>query len=594
MSAKENIICTLADLKKRRGPVRFAIYTRKSTDEGLEKDYNSLDSQYDFCRNYFDTIKEDNFELITESYDDGGYSGGTINRPALQRLLNDISAGLVNCVLIYRVDRLTRCTSDFYQLAAIFKEFKVDFISVKEKDMFNTTSAMGRLLLQMFLMFAQFERENAGERIRDKVANSKARGIWMGGTPQLGYDISNRKLIINESEAQIIRLIYEYFITTHSVGDVVDKLNSQKRTTKSFKSEAGNIRGGKNFSTTAVLRILQNSLYKGMVKHQDHEYKGEHPAIIDEKTWDEVQDIFLQNKANRGRSITKPDYRTSDAAILRGLIRCGSCGCALTPSYCCKGKIRYRYYRCNNKTKKTVETCSVTQVSAEQIEKVVLDQVLEILRTKEFFVKYITVKKDLDFSTAYSLFGNIEKIWNTLFELEKVRILRELITQVTVYDDNIVIIVNKFGMSTIFAELTKNNELRKIDYADDPEFSITIPYQAKRLANGAKIIEPDYIDPNTAKFSGSLTLMKYFAKAYKWQQKLDFGQTLADIYDEEDINHRDIRYALRISLIDPGIIEAVLDGKAPEFLTYHFMKTHKVPLLWSEQRKLYGIPERIE
>lgn len=572
--------------------IRYAIYTRKSCDEGLEQDFNSLDSQRLFCQNYFESIKEDNFELLPESYDDGGYSGGNINRPALQRLLADIRSGYINCILFYKIDRLTRNIRDFFTLTDIFIEYNVSFISIKERDMFNTTTPAGRMQLRMFLIFAEFERENSGERIRDKIANSKSLGMWMGGTLPLGYDVNNRKLVINQNEAPIVRQIFQDFISLQSIGFVVDKLNQENKKTKCFLSTSGNIRGGKKFSVPTVRHILHNPLYKGVITHGDKTYPGQHEAIITAEIWEKVQSIFKENRKFTGNKNNV--FTENDEFVLRGILRCGYCNCLMGASFAYKKENRtYRYYRCYHKQKKMENDCKIGQVSANQIEKIVLEQVLEILKSKELFIQYVSTHTEFDFTTAHSLFTNIEKVWNNLFDKEKKVILQNLVNSVVMYNDKIIITINKSGLATTFADISNQSRYNEIEYENGKDFKITIPYAIKHLANKSIILQPSY-SKDKPLYSGNSTLIRNLALAYKWQQEINSGKSVLDICAEETINERDIRHMIRISYIDPKIIEAIMDGKSPEWLSFQFMKTHNVPLLWDEQRKLYGFNERTE
>lgn len=571
--------------------INCAIYIRKSTEEGLDQDFNSLDNQYEFCYNYIVSQNDPSLHLVQTRYDDGGYSGGSMNRPALQRLLEDIRSGLVNRIIIYRIDRLTREIRDFFKLLDIFEKYNVEFISVRENQYYNTTTAIGRLMVNMFLVFAQFERENAGDRIRDKIANSKAKGMWMGGIPPLGYDIGDRCLVINENEATIIRFIYQTFINTHSIADTTDMVNNACYRTKYHTSRNGRTSGGRKFSTASIQRILQNPLYKGLVVHKEKQYLGQHQPIIDAEQFDLVQTIFASHALQRPPRRAKTENRVSEPSILTGLIHCGCCNSAMTPSFTTKGSIHYRYYRCYRRTRKLDNKCPINQIRSSEIERVVMEQVLTILKTKEFFIKYIATHREIEVSTTHYLFNDLDNIWDNLFETEKIRILKELIAKVTVYADHIVIDVKKSGLSNVFAELLENNQIAGIQYSEGDTFQIRINYVGKRLPNGAKIIIPATASQEN-RFNGSLTLARYFAKAYEWRKKLASGCTLQEIYSSEKINERDIRFALRISLIDPEIIEAVLAGQAPEFLTYRFMKKHPIPLLWNDQRKLYGFKER--
>lgn len=573
--------------------INCAIYTRKSTEEGLEQDFNSLDNQYEFCTNYLKSLNDANLHLLPTRYDDGGYSGGNLNRPALQRLLADIRCGLVNRVIIYKIDRLTREIRDFFKLLDIFDKYDVEFVSVKENQYYNTTTAIGRLMVNMFLVFAQFERENAGDRIRDKIATSKAKGMWMGGCPPFGYDIGDRRLVVNETEAQNVRFIYQTFCDTHSLADTTDTVNSRGIRTKYYTTRQGRTFGGRKFSIKTVQRILQNPLYKGIVTHRDKQYPGQHDAIIDAAQFDLVQAIFAAHKDKREtrRCPQTASGGERETAALTGLIFCGCCGSAMTPSYCCKGGIRYHYYRCYRRASKLEDKCPINQIRSSELDRVVLEQMLTILKSREFFAKYVSYRREFDISTVYSLFNNLDEVWNSLFETEKRRILRELIAKVTVYKDKIVLDVKKDGLAGVFAELSQNNQLVGVEYKENETFQISVAYRATRLANGAKIIVPATAREET-RFNGSLRLARCLAKGFVWRRQLESGLTLQELSAAEKINERDIRFAVRISMIDPAIVESVLSGKSPEFLTYAFMKKHPIPLLWSDQRKLYGFEER--
>lgn len=573
--------------------INCAIYTRKSTEEGLEQDFNSLDNQYEFCTNYLKSLNDANLHLLPTRYDDGGYSGGNLNRPALQRLLSDIRCGLVNRVIIYKIDRLTREIRDFFKLLDVFDKYDVEFVSVKENQYYNTTTAIGRLMVNMFLVFAQFERENAGDRIRDKIATSKAKGMWMGGCPPFGYDIGDRRLVVNETEAQNVRFIYQTFCDTHSLADTTDTVNSRGIRTKYYTTRQGRTFGGRKFSIKTVQRILQNPLYKGIVTHRDKQYPGQHDAIIDAAQFDLVQAIFAAHKDKREtrRCPQTASGGERETAALTGLIFCGCCGSAMTPSYCCKGDIRYHYYRCYRRASKLEDKCPINQIRSSELDRVVLEQVLAILKSREFFAKYVSYRREFDISTVYSLFNNLDEVWNSLFETEKRRILRELIARVTVYKDKIVLDVKKDGLAGVFAELSQNNQLVGVEYKENETFQISVAYRATRLANGAKIIVPATAGEEP-RFNGSLRLARCLAKGFVWRRQLESGLTLQELSAAEKINERDIRFAVRISMIDPAIVESVLSGKSPEFLTYAFMKKHPIPLLWSDQRKLYGFEER--
>src|SRR5436305_3115758 len=315
---------------------RCAIYTRKSSEEGLEQDFNSLHAQRESCDAYIKSQKREGWMALRTLYDDGGYSGGSMERPALQRLLGDIPSKAVNVVVVYKVDRLTRSLADFAKIVEIFDAAGVSFVSVTQQ--FNTTTSMGRLTLNVLLSFAQFEREVTGERIRDKIAASKQKGMWMGGWVPIGYDRKDRTLIINEAEAKTVRTIFELFLKLRNVRKLQAELARLKLRTKRYPTSTGKILGGLPFSRGHIYRILSNPLYIGEIAHKDIRHAGQHPSIVDRQTWDEVN-ALLGNNRRAHRDRTKAGY----ANLLAGLIY-DEAGRRFVSSHTTKNGRRYLYY----------------------------------------------------------------------------------------------------------------------------------------------------------------------------------------------------------------------------------------------------------
>ena len=315
---------------------RCAIYTRKSSEEGLEQEFNSLAAQRDACEAYIRSQQHEGWTSTRTRYDDGGFSGGSMERPALQRLLADIRSGRVDIVVVYKVDRLTRSLADFARLVEIFDTQGVSFVSVTQQ--FNTTSSMGRLTLNVLLSFAQFEREVTGERIRDKIAASKKKGMWMGGNVPLGYDVSERTLAINPTEAETVRRIFVLYRELGSVRRVKDEADRLGLRTKHGTTAHGAERGGKLFSRGHLYRLLSNPIYIGQIAHKGELYPGQHPALIDAETWNAVQDQLGVNR-NRHRSRSN----AAEPSLLAGLVA-DARGERLTPSHAVKKGRRYRYY----------------------------------------------------------------------------------------------------------------------------------------------------------------------------------------------------------------------------------------------------------
>ena len=315
---------------------RCAIYTRKSSEEGLEQAFNSLDAQREACAAFILSQKHEGWTVLPTLYDDGGFSGGTMERPALKRLIADIEAGQIDVIVVYKVDRLTRALSDFAKLVDVFDRRGVSFVSITQQ--FNTTTSMGRLTLNVLLSFAQFEREVTGERIRDKIAASKKKGMWMGGMPPLGYDVKNRKLVVNDAEARIVVEIYRRYLALKSVHALRDELADAGIKSKRRMRPDGAEYGGQTFSRGALYLILQNQLYRGEISHKGNTYPGEHPAIVDKSLWDDVQAVLAANRVERTTGA-----RASHPSLLTGMVF-DETGERLTPTHAVKKGTRYRYY----------------------------------------------------------------------------------------------------------------------------------------------------------------------------------------------------------------------------------------------------------
>ncbi len=362
-----------------------AIYTRKSSDEGLEKEFNSLDAQREACAAYVLSQKHAGWAALPDLYDDGGLSGGTMERPALLRLLTDIKSGKVQIVVVYKVDRLTRSLADFAKIVDVLDAHGVSFVSVTQQ--FNTTTSMGRLTLNMLLSFAQFEREIAGERIRDKIAASKAKGMWMGGNVPLGYDVRERKLIVNDAEAETVRLIFRRYAELGSVRLLGHELDRLGVISKRRDGAGGVLAGGNRFSRGALYTLLQNPIYRGEIGHQGKVYPGQHEAIVGAELWQLVQDKLAVNRQARALGET-----ANEPSLLAGLIVDGD-GQRMTPTHAVKKGRRYRYYVSTQLISGTrSDHAKGWRIPAGDIEVLVLD------RLREFFAS------DRDLGEALSCF----------------------------------------------------------------------------------------------------------------------------------------------------------------------------------------------
>jgi site-specific DNA recombinase len=359
----------------RRETVRCAVYTRKSTEEGLDKEFNSLDAQRESAEAFIRSQAAEGWSCLPERYDDGGFTGGNMDRPALRRLLADIEAGKVDTVVIYKVDRLSRSLLDFARMMEVFEQHQVSFVSVTQQ--LHTGTSMGRLVLNVLLSFAQFEREIISERTRDKIAAARRKGKWSGGMPLLGYDVDPRasKLVVNEAEAERVRAVYGLYLTQASLLAVVCELERRGWVNKRWRTRKGYERGGRPFTRTRLHHLLTNPAYVGKVRYRHEVHDGEHQAIVDPVLWQQVQALLRQNghaasTAARGQS----------NALLQGLLHCRPCGCLMTPSHAKKnGSRRYRYYKCASVSKRGAGSCPARPLPAGAIERFVIEQVRTML-----------------------------------------------------------------------------------------------------------------------------------------------------------------------------------------------------------------------
>lgn len=348
--------------------VRCAIYTRKSTEEGLSQEFNSLDAQREAAESYIQSQCGLGWKLIATRYDDGGFSGGNLDRPALQQLLADVDAGLVNCILVYKVDRLSRSLLDFARIMERLDQRNVSFVSITQQ--FNTTTSLGRLTLNILLSFAQFEREIIGERTRDKLAAARRKGKWIGGTPPLGYDLAleGRRLLINDAEAAQVRDIFLLYSMHQGLIPVVEELNRRGWRTKHWTSRTGRCHPGQPFSKQGLLAILKNVTYIGQVSYKGTIYPGEQPPVVDERLWQQV------NRRLESQRWPEPQ-RAGKPALLKGLLRCERCKAVMILSETRKQDRRYRYYVCGNAQRRGWRACPSQSIPAKVIEESVLEQV---------------------------------------------------------------------------------------------------------------------------------------------------------------------------------------------------------------------------
>jgi DNA invertase Pin-like site-specific DNA recombinase len=427
--------------------LRCAVYTRKSSEEGLDMEFNSLDAQREACEAYVASQRSEGWVLVPDRYDDGGISGATLERPALKRLLCNVEAGLIDVVVVYKIDRLSRALTDFSRLVELFEANSVTFVSVTQS--FNTTTSMGRLTLNILLSFAQFEREVIGERIRDKFAASRRKGMWMGGNVPLGYRVENRKLVIDEDAAKTVRMIFERFL----------RIGSATILARTLHADGVRSRSGKPMDKGYLYKLLCNRVYIGEAVHKGTSYPGEHKPIISRDLWDKVRSIIGENPNKRaGQS------RRQTPALLKGLIFAPN-GYAMSPSHTRKKGKLYRYYVTVSVTKLGPETCPVRRLPAGEIEAAVVDQLRVLLVSPEIIVKTWMAARaedcEITETAVRDALVNFDLLWNELFPAEQARIVQLLVERVDVDVDHLSIRLRTNGLASLVSELRQRPDLRR-------------------------------------------------------------------------------------------------------------------------------------
>ena len=422
--------------------LRCAVYTRKSTEEGLEQEFNSLDAQREACEAYIASQRAEGWVLVPDRYDDGGISGATLERPALKRLLSDIEANKIDVVVVYKIDRLSRALMDFAKLVEAFDRNEVTFVSVTQS--FNTTTSMGRLTLNILLSFAQFEREVIGERIRDKFAASRRKGMWMGGWAPLGYDIKDRKLVVNEPEAELVRSIFMRFARGIPPRQLIEALAKEGALNKQ----------GKLVDKGYLYRILNNRVYLGEAVHKGTPHPGEHEAIIDRGLWDRVHALIgPRTRTNRQLGRTP--------SLLKGLIF-GPTGAAMTPTYTRKNGRLYRYYVASDVIRTGNSLSAIRRVPAAQIEDVVIAQIRAVVQTPEIIVAtWRAARKTLKGLTERDVGEHLRQfdaLWSELFPAEQARIVQLLVERVDISERGADITLRLDGLATLLRDMRTTGE----------------------------------------------------------------------------------------------------------------------------------------
>ena len=583
---------------------RCAIYTRKSSEDGLEQAFNSLDAQREACAAYVTSQRHEGWILLPTLYDDGGLSGGTLERPALQRLLADIQSGLVDLVVVYKVDRLTRSLADFAKIVEVLDGHGASFVSITQQ--FNTTTSMGRLTLNMLLSFAQFEREVTGERIRDKIAASKRKGMWMGGAVPLGYDVRDRKLVANAEEAETVRHIYRRYLELGSAHLLVTEMAEQGIRSKArpWLTNA-KMQGGREIGRGALYTLLQNRAYRGEVEHNGQIYTGEHEAIVDAELWDAVQVRLGQNRQERCEQL-----RAKEVSLLAGLVY-DETGERLTPTHATKAGKRYRYYVSQHlvtgKRGRPSPQLAAQRIPARDLEQLVSQRLLQLLQSQADLHRAImegqqyassSTSTAVIASAVHPIGGRemrrllqrgleVAKGWSARGPSEQRQMLLAVLYRVEVHAQDIRMDIDLIGLIAM---------LRQVDNNAAPHVtapSITHPSQILTLTMPARLRRAGLemalvLESSSAARRVDTGLVTLLGKALVLQQRLvaSDATTLKDFADQEGLTPSWVTRVARLAWLAPDIIKAIIEGRQPVELTAkRLLEDSRLPLGWKEQRQ---------
>jgi DNA invertase Pin-like site-specific DNA recombinase len=557
---------------------RCAIYTRKSTEEGLDQDFNSLDAQHQSCAAYVASQAGSGWKLVAKRYDDGGFSGGTMDRPALQRLLDDINAAKVDIVVVYKIDRLTRSLMDFAKMVDVFDDHGVSFVSVTQA--FNTTTSMGRLTLNVLLSFAQFEREVTAERIRDKIAASKKKGMWMGGPSPLGYDVRDKRLIVNETEAEQVRRIFDLYLKVGSVRRLKEMLDEERIVTKRRKSRDRKACGGKPFLRGNLYQLLANPIYIGRTPHKFETFPGLHKAIVDQETWDTVQALRSSHAANRGAPCN-----TNSPSLLIGLVY-DETGDRLSPSHAVKAGVRYRYYISHRLMVAPKGEAGGWRLPAKELEGQVLSALCSILGDDLKLTNLLYLDGETP-AAHQAIVAGAQRMAASLKiapTTDQTNLLKEFVHRIEIHPDRFIIRIDRLKLASMLAgdlvDVSRTNT--------DVIATLDLPQKLKRRGVEAKIVlgESGSRAPHPDQ-----TLIALVASAHCWLEKIGTGgaASITDLAAQDNLDRNEISRFLPLAFLAPDIVEAVLAGTQPIDLTIKKLRRMaSLPYAWDEQRSLLG------
>ena len=555
---------------------RCAIYTRKSTEDGLEQEFNSLDAQREACAAYVLSQRHEGWVLVPGLYDDGGFSGGTLERPGLRALLEEVRANRIDVIVVYKVDRLTRSLADFAKIVDVLDTANASFVSVTQA--FNTTTSMGRLTLNVLLSFAQFEREVTGERIRDKIAASKKKGMWMGGVVPLGYDVKDRKLVVNEEEAKQVRLMFERYLELGNVVALQEELVVRGVVSKLRISSGGRQTGGTSFTYGALCHLIQNRTYVGEVHHRGQHYPGEHTGIIDSDLFELAQRQHSANRVARkhGRNIIDP-------SLLAGLLF-DSVGRRMSPKHACKGSRRYRYYV--SQADPALSNDPLMRVPAGEVEKAVVNQLAAAFGDPELLHRLIERYGNEDVPIR-QIRGMRDDIVARLLhggKSERRSLLPTLLRRVDLHSGRLDLAARVPTLNEYSGGATTSQDARHI-----LELPLTAPISTVRAGREVRLLMPPASRANTCRHDAALIALVATAWTARLALTSRAGVSVNEAATGMGLKADYFRVLVRISFLAPDIVSAILEGRQPGLLTRQTLaRMTNLPFEWEAQRSTLG------
>jgi len=556
--------------------LRCAIYTRKSTDEGLEKEFNTLEAQREAASAFIASQKHEGWTELVDQYDDGGYSGGNLKRPSLKRLIEDVEAGLVDVVVVYKIDRLSRSLSDFSKLVELFDKHNVTFVSVTQS--FNTTTSMGRLTLNILLSFAQFEREVGSERVRDKVAMSRAKGMWMGGMVPLGYDLVDKRLVVNPAEAAIVVEIFKRYRACPSMTSLIAHLDSQGSRTKSWVTKTGEKRGGEPFKKATLSYVLSNPGYIGVAVHKELRHLGQHQAIVDQELFDDVQakadeKTFAEKLASAVRA-------QSVGGLVRGLLY-GAEGYVFSPTYTGKGPKEYRYYVNQLSIKRSAADCEVPRLPLGLVDQLVVNEVRALLQDPALCDAVLRNAAELDPIAARHAqdgFGSIDANWQSMLASEQALVIQALIERIDVRSDALVIRWKDAGSDELFLKATGARQSCIGKATPLPNTVVALAARGRTLGRRTQVIKANAPQPDP-------TMLRLLVKAEQLNQMLeDRGHSnFEQLAAEAKVDRSYATRMARLAWLSPRIKRSIIQGTQPLALLGRDFIRWSVPSSWDRQ-----------